>query len=221
MSINVTQTSAARIVRASRVSEADCQRLVADFGIHPLDAERLLTVPDRSGVERYHDYVLVNLLCPWPTAHGMVSLDIRLVVSQKYLFILGDVPGKMVERWVEAINPTSSDSPAGQAVAFLLSLSQAMARATRSQAGQPAVHHEIDGCRLAFEQFSRALEQTGMWLTSDQRQQLALARHHLHTPDTVSVAPIAPRPVPINQQTVAGYVAVTAAVLLVSLLFRP
>lgn len=221
--MNVTQTSAANIVSAKRLTESDLPRLVADFCIHPLDAERLLTVPERSTVERYHDYIVMSLLLPWPTAHGLVSLDVRLLVGQKFLIIVGDVPSQAVRSYVEALEPTNGDSPIGHAVAVLLSLSQATVRAIGAHAQQPAVVHELAGLRLALEGFPEMAERCKLSLTSDQRQQMALARHHLHVSSDSAVPTAIPlkaasRP---NERAVVGYVAATAAVLLLTLLFRP
>lgn len=223
MSLHITQNHAARVVHAVRLSEPDVQRLVAEFGLHPLDAERLLNVPERSTIDRYRDYVVVALVLPWPGKNGLVGVDIRLIIGSKFFMAIGDTPADTVKNILADLNSDRMVScrPAGIAAMVLDGLSSVLTE--RPVAFDPRTELTIKNLITVMDRLPNELTMAGVSFSKDESEQFALARHLIKNGAAKNENRVVGQPTIKHRERAlaTSYLAASAAILLITLLFRP
>lgn len=221
MALTVTQTSAAKIVRATRLTDGDVSRLVREFGLHPLDAEKLTIVPTRTIVERYRDYLVMKLIVPWPSKQGLVGLDVQLVAGPKTLIIIGDTPLRSIAKELEVMTASAHqvDSMGGMLVQII---DRVAADVMRAIAVHPGGGLAVQALSKVMSDLPEVAKSIGLQLSANDRQTLALARHKLNTytkkiTSTPQTSIVQPAP---THRLAYGYLAFAAAVFLLTLILR-
>ena len=227
MSLLLSQTSAARVVRAPTVTESDTQRLVRDFGVHPLDADHLLSVPERSGIETQPLYTIITLVLPWPSRHGLVGIDIRFLVAPKWLIVVGDTPEKTVAEIVQSLPSESLDHVDSAAITArcLASLARTVAQTLSHLPVTTETLSALESTGQTIRDWLGSASMTETRLSPDSRQEISLALHRLNSIGTLHPAEthlaLAVSHPNRQRRLAVGYVAASAALLLLTLLLRP
>jgi hypothetical protein len=228
MSLAISQTSAAKIVRCSRPTESDIDHLVRDFNLHPLDAEGLLRVPEHSAADKFRDYAMLTWCLPWPGADGLVAIDLRFIVGQKMLVLIGETPDKTVSEAVAEATTTPMMNEGGASTIFAQVIQRVAAKVTDQDAlasTNPAAAAEL--LRHAADMLHSFLDNlatVNITVTEDDRRLAALAVHRLkHAAEKVAAQPpTVPVFKPANRElkVAAGYTVVSVILLLAVLTWR-
>jgi len=221
MSFTVNQTSAARVVRADHLTDESAQRLIKEFGVHPLDVERLSRVPERSHVETYRDQVGLHLVLPWPGRGRVVGVDVHLVLGPKLIIVVGDTPARSV---ANALRGHEHDNGFSSSTAIATDVIQTLIRdvvQALPQARLIEVNRVLQQAGQALVSFVDTCTSSNVRFESSDQQALALTIHRCKRAAHSGEAQPTPTSNEIRPQKYAiGYIAASVAVLLMTLIVR-
>ncbi len=218
MSIHVSQTSAALFVRATHLDETDVKRLIGEFGIHPLDVEKLEAIPRESAIDVYRSYCHLQLVIPWRTTGGVVGIDLQLIYHPKFLLVVGETPAGTIHHLADSMadqsHITAEELLTRSCEALLKDCAQQVALTAQARGA-------ADRVRLIIQGLETHLEKLDVHLTTDQHERIALGLHRVKNAQTAHVSePTSTTVIPANARLTFGYVMASAAVFFLVLMLR-